>query len=417
MTHVAAQIPHRVGVGARSAFTVVEPRLGAGMAAPDGVGAMLCRLNASQWLVLIYPMFLFLVHRRRDESDVAVVDPSAVLQVALTALCGAWVLYRTLQSLHGFERIILGTPLRWIAAYGLLAVLSASWSSIPSLTVFRGVQLLIYLMLVVDAMATLRNAQEMIRFQLFYAVAIILFWHVPRLRYGLSLSSLHTSDVAGAIVASAFVGWLARGRQWRLLHLAVVGSIVLSTSTGTFFACTGAAIVMLLLMRGRAAGLGMLLLCAAMLAVFILPEQVGSVVFFGKNEGTIASGTGRVPIWQWVLQERVTTAPVLGFGFGDGEVQARLYNIGGFRMMHMHNAFMSAIVNLGMVGVMLWAVMWAGMLHAAWRLREPRLRLVLLGTCVAVFLNTISMESVTAPLSMPWIAHAMFYTFLATRRG
>jgi hypothetical protein len=34
------------------------------------------------------------------------------------------------------------------------------------------------------------------------------------------------------------------------------------------------------------------------------------------------------------------------------------------------------------------------------------------GAATAVFINTISMESVTAPLSMPWIGHAIFFTLL-----
>jgi O-antigen ligase len=114
-----------------------------------------------------------------------------------------------------------------------------------------------------------------------------------------------------------------------------------------------------------------------------------------------------------VIEERVSTCPVLGFGFGQGEVQARLYNIGGFRMMHMHNAFMSALVNLGAVGLAIWAVMWTAMIRAAWRIPTHRVRIVMIGAAVALFLNTISVESVTAPITMPWIGHAMFFTMLA----
>src|SRR5439155_26974316 len=148
-------------------------------------------------------------------------------------------------------------------------------------------------------------------------------------------------------------------------------------------------IVGLLLMRGVAAGLGMLLLCGSALLVVKLPGYVNSVMFFGKNEGQITSGTGRLPIWQWVLEERVVHRPVLGYGFGEGEVQARLYNIGGFRMMHMHNAFMSAVVNLGSLGVALWLIVWAVMIRTAWNLRNQRARITLMGALAALFLNTV----------------------------
>jgi O-antigen ligase len=143
-----------------------------------------------------------------------------------------------------------------------------------------------------------------------------------------------------------------------------------------------------------------------------MPELVTSVFFFGKQSGQILTGTGRIPIWRWILEERVAQRPILGFGFGQGEVQARLFNIGGFRMMHMHNAFMSAIVNLGVFGALLWALLWGALIRAAWNIRDHKSRLMLLGAATAVFLNTISMESVTAPLSMPWIAHTIFFTLL-----
>jgi len=94
-------------------------------------------------------------------------------------------------------------------------------------------------------------------------------------------------------------------------------------------------------------------------------------------------------------------------------VQARLYNIGGFRMMHMHNAFMSAIVNLGLAGVALWVMTWGAMTRKAWKVPDPRARLAMTGATVALFLNTGSMESFTAPLTMPWLAHVMFFVLLA----
>jgi len=145
----------------------------------------------------------------------------------------------------------------------------------------------------------------------------------------------------------------------------------------------------------------------------LFPERVTGVVFFGKNETNIRTATGRLPIWQWILEERVAARPVLGFGFGEGEVQARLYNIGGFRMMHMHNGFMSAIVNLGVCGVALWALMWGAMTRAAWSVRQSNARIVMVGALVTLFLNALSVESVTAPLSMPWIGHALFFAMLA----
>ena len=389
--------------------------LAAASTSPDDLGILqtLRGYSLSQWIVLLFPLFLFAVHRKRDEGDVAVVDSSAFIQIGLTAFCGVWMVNRLLHTLRAIERILVHTPLRWLLMYVVLAVLSIAWSDAPQLTAFRSVQLCVFLLVVVDAIASMRGPQEMIRFQLLYAALVVALWQLPGLQGGLSLWAIHSSDVPGTVVAAVFVGFLARGRAWRILHLCVVAAAVLATSTGFMLACTGGLIVVLLLMRGRAAGLGVMMLCGLVLAVVLLPQYANSVYFFGKNEGQIVSGTGRLPIWQWILEERVSARPMLGFGFAQGEVQARLYNIGGFRMMHMHNAFMSAIVNLGLAGVTLWAMTWGAMARRAWKVPDPRARLAMMGTVVAVFLNTGSMESFTAPLTMPWIAHVMFFVLLA----
>jgi len=172
---------------------------------------MLRKLNFSQWILLFYPIFIFAIHRRRDEADVAVVDSSALFQIGLTAIAGVWMLNRLLHALKGFEHALLNSPLRWLTAYAIFAVLSATWADMASLTVFRGVQIVIFLMLAADAIGSLRSVQEMIRLQLLYAAVVVLFWQIPRLTMGLSLASLHTSDVAGVLSVPAFIGFLARG--------------------------------------------------------------------------------------------------------------------------------------------------------------------------------------------------------------
>ena len=94
-------------------------------------------------------------------------------------------------------------------------------------------------------------------------------------------------------------------------------------------------------------------------------------------------------------------------------MQARLYNVGGFRMMHMHNAAMSAIVNLGLAGTALYLLFCMAIYRRVSNLRTQRIRIVLLGAVTALLLNTLTMESITAPLSIPWIAHAMFFATVA----
>lgn len=370
-------------------------------------------MHVSQWLLITYPIILLALHRRRDESDVAVVDSSAVAQIAITALFGTWVLGRMVQSLKTIERTLVDTPLKWLLMYVVFAVLSAAWSSMQSLTAFRSMQAVVFLLLVVDAMYLAKTAQNMLRVQLLFALTQIFCWQfIPALR-NFSLEGLHSSDAPGTVVAIAFVGWMIRGKQWRILYIALMCGVLAATSAGTFLACLGGLIVSLIFMRGRASGIGLMLLCAMLITFTCFSQEVNRVLFWGKTESTIKSGSGRIPIWQWILTERMPESPIVGFGFGAGEVQARLFNSGGFRMMHMHNGTMSAIVNLGAAGLALYLLFLMALYRKALDQPDQKIRIVLLGGLTAVLLNTMTMETVTAPLSPPFIAHGMFFATVA----
>jgi O-antigen ligase len=175
----------------------------------------------------------------------------------------------------------------------------------------------------------------------------------------------------------------------------------------------GGLAVSLIFSRGRAAGVGFMMLFAMIVGIVGFGDEVSSVVFWGKSQSNIETGSGRVPIWKWVLLERMPSCPIVGFGFGPGEAQARLYNIGGFRMQHMHNGTMSAIANLGAVGLCVWLLFVYAIARAALRQREPGLRVVLIGGVTAVLINSLTCESVPAPLTMVSIAHLMLFTTVA----
>ena len=47
---------------------------------------------------------------------------------------------------------------------------------------------------------------------------------------------------------------------------------------------------------------------------------------------------------------------------------------------------------------------------------HSKARVVIIGALVTLFLNSMSVESVTAPLTSPWIGHAMFLAMVAIVR-
>jgi hypothetical protein len=117
----------------------------------------------------------------------------------------------------------------------------------------------VFLLLIVDAVLTLRRAQDVLRLQLIYAVIVACAWEYTALLEadGLSLLTLHKSDVPGALIGIAFVGGLVRGKHWRWLHLFVIASLLVSTSAGSMLAGLGGLAVSLIFSArpgGRASG-------------------------------------------------------------------------------------------------------------------------------------------------------------------
>jgi hypothetical protein len=374
----------------------------------DNLIAFLRGLSVSQWLLLLLPIFLYAVHRQREAEKVDVVDASAVAQIAMTGLCAMHVLYRCFRSAKTIRTMLTATPLRWLFIYGILAIVSVTWSGMPSLTAFRSVQFMVYLLLLCDALAATKDVTGVLRLQIGYALIAGVFWELVDVSGG--LTALHSSMVPGLAVGAVLTGWLAPGRSWRIFYAVVVLICLVGSSSGAFLAIILGVAAAAMLLRGRVAAIGCLIIGALIVGLLLFPQELGQVVFYGKSDQNIQTASGRVPVWQELIGDVVDQHPFLGFGFAYGEVRARLFGKG-FKLMHMHSAAMSALMNLGAVGVVLLLLFWGGVLRGVLRMRKGGvMRPIMFGAVIAVMVNSLAMESITAPLSLGRIGHLLLYS-------
>ena len=89
----------------------------------------------------------------------------------------------------------------------------------------------------------------------------------------------------------------------------------------------------------------------------------------------------------------------------------------GLRMMHMHNAAMSAVVNLGAAGLVLFLLFLARIVIALWKIRTAAIFPYAFAAFAAVLLNSLSISSVTAPVSLGWVGHMLLYLYLVRLAG
>jgi hypothetical protein len=310
---------------------------------------------------------------------------------------------------QALKQVLFRRPFIWLFLYYVLALFSTVWAARPDYTLYRSFEALLFLVLIVDAIASLEHFDSMIKFQLLFGLCLVIFWHFNSLAYDFSIASLHSSLTTGSVIYLAFLGLHVHGKRWQIIYAIIVLSIVLSTSSASYLSLLVGLGSVVLFTSGRKRFLGL----AAIALISFLITAYGfdflEIIFFGKSESTIMTASGRIPVWQWVYDSYVALKPYFGYGFGEGEVLARFYNIEGLRMQHMHNAFMGALTNLGYAGLTLYLIVILDTGISVMKVKNMPHRSYFIGGWSALTLNSFAISSLTSPVSFGFISSAMFY--------
>ena len=342
------------------------------------------------------------------------------MQIGFVVVMGLFCGVRLITHGRALLRIVFSGPAGWMAAYALLAVGSAAWSSRPDFTLYRAVEMTVFFLVTVEAVYRFADVKDVVRFQLLYALVVAVVWHFADLRYEMSWEILHNSLVTGTNIGALaiFAGAAISGRFWWTAFLLVGASFLVGTSSASYVSLLFGVGCLMMFHTGAQRVVGALLAATAGVVIWGYGLDWGALVFWGKNEYAITSASGRVPVWQWLIESVVSQRPLLGFGFGVGENIVRLaMDWAGLRMMHMHNAAMSAVVNLGAAGLILFLVFLARIVIALWNIRTAAILPYAFAAFAAVLLNSLSMSSVTAPVSLGWVGHMLLYLYLVRLAG
>ncbi len=324
-------------------------------------------------------------------------DKSLDWQVLLKG--GVWLAAGTMGLMHlGLMRRAMAEPPACFVGLlvGLMAV-SAAWSPVPGYTLSSSLGFFCCLLF---ALATTQLLEEReVLFGLALGCALVVFPSLLVAPFSNSLAgpspgSTATLDrlagttdhpiglaeaCASAIFLAAFL--LARRAAWRWLWwLLVVGGLaglVLSRSRMPAAAMLLAWVIAFCRQRGVLTYFAAASLAAAMAAGLVVyglgfdalvPRDVLRLMSRSGEAREVLTLSGRLDIWRSVLH-KVADAPWLGHGFGSGNVVMRDF----FRwhLNHAHNAYLQALLYLGVVGLgLLLAAIW-GQLRAF--LRSPSL--------------------------------------------
>ena len=269
-------------------------------------------LKLAHWIILFYPIFIFSIRRQRELEELYTIDTSAMLQIVANGIFGFYALIISLHKLPTLKRYLLRKPLIWFLGYIVLAGMSLVWSDRPAYTLYRAAEIFIFLILITYAMVSLRDFEKMLKFQILFGFIIVVFWHFYNFRYGFVFEALHNTIASGTLVGVVFLGWVLKGNMWRLFYFSILLSILLATSSATYLSLLLGAGVVLFLKKGRIRFIAIILII--LIAAFMVFYGINYLdfIFWGKSEANIQTGSGRIPVWQGVLEEVVHQKPILG---------------------------------------------------------------------------------------------------------
>ncbi len=360
------------------------------------------RLNINFWvfaiLALVFPTIIFiyvikkkrgtanllwlvtmlgtsLSFRRRDPGLLAtseVIDAQVIAQLTIYIVCGLFVLYWFIHHPTQFRRflkVISNSPIKWMVIFGIFALLSTTYSTHRALTFVSSLQLItvIFLLGVIimsdKAFHKAIMTTTVMGLLLIEAVVWVLYFVAPELAITVQWPNLrrlgglliHPNGL-GVVAAVVAVVALSRGliefqNSGRLTYLGVfLGSVVTLIATqgraDLVAGLLGSMVVLGLQKRKFLLLLSMIILLSIILFLPGTAEWGGEKFARGQDIRVL---TGRVYVWEFVLSQTVRSFQSLFLGYGFGVSRLSLIEQG-VNVTHTHNAFIEALMGMGIFG-------------------------------------------------------------------
>jgi O-antigen ligase len=441
---VAAAIGLLVIVGYLGASDLRVAAALAGVVALGGWAAVARRhpravLAASIWAVLLAGTKFRI--REPDASLRGLLDAQIVMELATYGAIAVAIVVIWVFRFEGRQFWPEGWQRRWFAggeyvllAYAALALLSTLWSAAPTLTLVRGMQLLILVALAMTAVRLFSPS----RAWWIVSAAVIVYVLI-----GAALAAAVPSVFRAADEGAAFrFTWFAfrpvgAGTLAALAALASMSVLVhrppgpLHTGTRLVLGlCTVPLTLVLLLTKARGpllafvAGAGVLLVmrarpsirarlavagaAAALIVIFAGPAAEGwlaaqegrdsaltTLIFRGQRPEDVLRLSGRAELWE-EIRPLVANRVLLGYGYQGS--RSLLLDLASWAS-YAHNAFLQTLLDLGAIGVTaLAAVIGAALLALTRQADADRqwLRAIAAATAVFLLCNSLVSESFAA---------------------
>jgi len=221
----------------------------------------------------------------------------------------------------------------------------------------------------------------------------------------------HNSIVPGTIIGIVFLGFLIKGKLWKAVVWFCIIAAITATSAASIFAAAIAVAIYFLLTQTQGKLRLILALCLLFSSFYVIQFDALDWIVSLKTEKQLMTVTGRLPVWQWVVEQRIAEKPVLGYGFGVGDTLGQ--SAPTLAMYHLHNSFLGAIANLGYIGLFFYLGFLMDVFKGGWQYNSGKERAMMIASLVAVLINSMTIPSASSSLSPTWLGHFLVFSIVA----
>jgi O-antigen ligase len=355
----------------------------------------------------------------RDFGDI---DTYARFQIWTTVVLSILVVISLFtRSAQLVLKTVFRTSLRWITIYLIFSIVSSTWSGSLLLTLFKSGQCFIFFVAIQFAIVGLRDIVQRIRYIAIISIFYLIISYYTYIVYtvpdsGINMGSLHFVVGTTPFVPLLYLMRIDGLQKFRSVFDKFFVPFILIETIFTVYIAVIVAEAANFIMKSRTisrfAG-GVIIVALGLGALLMLPSDQNASILGVKKVADIMEGSGRFEVWRYALFDAFPQSPIIGYGFVTGDAVARDAGIT-VSMGQLHNSFLSALLNLGLIGF----VMWIAFLLGTYRmiLGHPNTEVKRLLTCamICVFFQQISGgASLTSILHVVWICHALIFTTIA----
>lgn len=347
--------------------------------------------------------------RVRDTSEYAVVDGSAMLQIAYIGLCLCYTLYQLTRSRPpGVLYLLRHTPASLLLAYTLLCALSTLWSSDVALAAFRSAECLCFLLLIVmvcnHLSTTCASRQAVIEWMVAWSMWVLFWdtlWFARMAGLGPMFFSMYIFRRGAFALGMLFflTVFLSRRKLFVLISLVYMPlSLANKTYFGVFFGLIGG------LWAGDRRFQIAFFFLVCMVALMLLAMGSAALqhtLFYGKDGVGMNYTSGRDTMWRYCLEIGLRR-PWLGYGFVTGETSILWAQ--GVPAISAHNAFLSALLAVGLAGPLLFIGFFVWLFAIVFRADLPEhWRPAFIGTAIMVLIISAAAPGLGTRVYGSWI--------------